>query len=317
MKDKVFTASDYTKFLRQNANTTLSVADGPGKGRERVSEVSKTPITDTLSIANILQFTRSFLRPPQVLLYPRDITGLALWLDAANTASVTSTGNSITGWLDQSGNGRNLTTVISNSGSITYSDASLVFNKTAYMFINTPVNLQSFTVFFIGKTLATSGNAGNQMIFCARPNSGGQSYNATDGLGLYYDYNTPPPSSNRFHSSSNVPGNVMVDTVTYVDLVLNCYTHNTGQSLSSYLYGSSGTTITSPTRTSTSQGFAVGAEFDKTVYKSSITNNFQINEIIVYTRELNYYERQQIEGYLAWKWGVVGNLPNDHMFKKR
>ena len=27
------------------------------------------------------------------------------------------------------------------------------------------------------------------------------------------------------------------------------------------------------------------------------------------------YDRQQLEGYLAWKWGLEANLPVDHPYK--
>ena len=40
-----------------------------------------------------------------------------------------------------------------------------------------------------------------------------------------------------------------------------------------------------------------------------------ISEIIVYNRPLVTIERQQIEGYLAWKWGIQSNLPTAHPYK--
>jgi len=39
-----------------------------------------------------------------------------------------------------------------------------------------------------------------------------------------------------------------------------------------------------------------------------------VAEVIV-TRDLRTSERQLIEGYLAWKWGLEANLPADHPFK--
>jgi len=37
-----------------------------------------------------------------------------------------------------------------------------------------------------------------------------------------------------------------------------------------------------------------------------------IYEIVCYTRFLNINERQQVEGYLAWKWGLRSSLSADH-----
>jgi hypothetical protein len=38
-------------------------------------------------------------------------------------------------------------------------------------------------------------------------------------------------------------------------------------------------------------------------------------EIIVYDGIMTSLQRQQIEGYLAWKWGIQANLPAGHPYK--
>jgi hypothetical protein len=40
-------------------------------------------------------------------------------------------------------------------------------------------------------------------------------------------------------------------------------------------------------------------------------------EIIFYNSVLNTTQRQQVEGYLAWKWGLVSSLPNGHPYKQQ
>jgi len=40
-----------------------------------------------------------------------------------------------------------------------------------------------------------------------------------------------------------------------------------------------------------------------------------INEIVIVTGEVSTETRQKIEGYLAWKWGLVANLPGGHPYK--
>jgi hypothetical protein len=39
------------------------------------------------------------------------------------------------------------------------------------------------------------------------------------------------------------------------------------------------------------------------------------NELLLVPRTLTILQRQQMEGYLAWKWGLQGNLPSTHPFK--
>jgi len=40
-----------------------------------------------------------------------------------------------------------------------------------------------------------------------------------------------------------------------------------------------------------------------------------LNEFLLVPRTLTILQRQQLEGYLAWKWGLQGNLPSTHPFK--
>ena len=40
-----------------------------------------------------------------------------------------------------------------------------------------------------------------------------------------------------------------------------------------------------------------------------------IGEILVYNSAITVAERQQVEGYLAWKWGLQGTLPANHPHK--
>jgi len=39
-------------------------------------------------------------------------------------------------------------------------------------------------------------------------------------------------------------------------------------------------------------------------------------EFIEYNTYLTTSQRQQVEGYLAWKWGVQSALPVSHAYKK-
>ena len=55
---------------------------------------------------------------------------------------------------------------------------------------------------------------------------------------------------------------------------------------------------------------SIGAFVDGTL--NSATN---WGELILVPTVLGQAERQLIEGYLAWKWGLVGSLPSDHPYK--
>jgi hypothetical protein len=39
-------------------------------------------------------------------------------------------------------------------------------------------------------------------------------------------------------------------------------------------------------------------------------------EIVMFNSYLTLQQIQQVEGYLAWKWGLQNNLPSNHPYKK-
>jgi hypothetical protein len=50
---------------------------------------------------------------------------------------------------------------------------------------------------------------------------------------------------------------------------------------------------------------------------SSFFSNVEICEVLGVMNTYTDSQRIIIEGYLAWKWGLVDNLPRDHLFKNR
>jgi hypothetical protein len=59
------------------------------------------------------------------------------------------------------------------------------------------------------------------------------------------------------------------------------------------------------------------------IYYNLATNNGidtpwigNISEILVFPRIISVGERQQIEGYLSWKWGLQTYLPFTHLYRK-
>ena len=45
------------------------------------------------------------------------------------------------------------------------------------------------------------------------------------------------------------------------------------------------------------------------------TSNSQIAEVLIYNIDLSATNCSVVEGYLAWKWGLQGNLPSNHPYK--
>jgi hypothetical protein len=62
-------------------------------------------------------------------------------------------------------------------------------------------------------------------------------------------------------------------------------------------------------------GFQIGNRFYNDSINTSVVNiNSNIGEIAAYGRILSNADRQKVEGYLAWKWGINSSLPVSHPY---
>jgi hypothetical protein len=227
---------------------------------------------------------------------PTDIGGCQLWLDGADASTITGT-TTVTQWRDKSGNARNLGV---GSGTTSYANNAITLNS-SYMFVTSAVDLIKVTVFIVVKT--TGGN--NQTVFEGRPNTN-VDYNSLDGFGFYMD----GTSSVRFYGQQP-SGTFSTFGVNTSSPRLFSF-QSIGTSVSGWYDGvsQSGGTLSS-TRTSTAQGFAIGAYWSGSAYDNIIANT-SLYEIIVYNSDVSNNQRQQVESYLAQKWGLRQQLPQGH-----
>lgn len=238
---------------------------------------------------------------------PTDISSSSLWLDGADRSSIALSGSNVTSWIDKSGNGRNATSV--NSPTITTGalngQSVISFGGTPYM--TTTLSLgttQALTLF----TVARPGSLGGfQSVVSINANGATRPFNlmmyatdvgywifsggtgATDG-----NVSTLLSSTSRYDINANYwsPGSPNGTTQVNINGTAYASSTNAPSSLSS-------------TRTllvAAAQGLI-----------ERWTGN--IAEIILYSATLTTQERQQVEGYLAWKWGLQGNLPSTHPYK--
>jgi hypothetical protein len=230
---------------------------------------------------------------------PTSIGGCQLWLDAADSSSITGT-TTVTQWRDKSGNARHLGV---GSGTTSYANNAIQLTN-SYMFVTSAVNLINVTVFIVVKT--TGGN--NQTVFAGRPNAN-VNWSSSDGFGFYMDYT----SSIRYYGGEDAVGRTLSFSAnTSIPRLFSFQT--IGSSVSGRMDGtlqSTGTLLSA--RTSTAQGFAIGGEWQGSSYGNIITNA-SLYEIIVYNSDVTNNQRQQVEGYLAWKWGLRSSLPTTHPY---
>jgi hypothetical protein len=274
--------------------------------------------------ANIFPFY-NVIRSPNNL--PTTIPGCELWLDAndpSNTGIVPSNGATVSTWVDKSGNSRNMTAFLAGTGSITFSTyggiASILFNSTspntAYMRVNSPVNLETFTVFAVSRC-QTARN--NQNALLAIPLTLPE-FDSPDGFGMFIDSDVVN-RRDRFYATrvANVVNNSNPAGTDAYPLRMMCWTATAiATVLRSWFNGNTGSTSsTAQSRTKTATGFGIG--FDITGSGGTPTNITcvsQFSEFIVYNNVLTTAQRQLIEGYLALKWGLQSSLPASHPYRR-
>lgn len=245
-----------------------------------------------------------FTLPTSIRQYIWQPTGMALWLDASDKATITpSTGGTITSWLDKSGNAKNPTFV----GTNTYNPISnTVFTSGSSGFFSAvdtrKTTVASMTLFLVHRQTnntspTTQGLWGNdfgggwnrfQLLNFTAP----QNYAiSAGGLGVVYNV-TELNSLNR--------------------LLYTCgYSINSANGSFVNINGTNSVTFTeiSAQTQTTTQNTYFG-----TINGSTIFSLVEFYEIILYTTSLSTQQRQQIEGYLAWKWGLQKSLPSSHPF---
>jgi hypothetical protein len=241
------------------------------------------PATHPYSAAASVPFNRPF--------YPTDIPGCSLWLDAADRSSITfDTGSNVSSWNDKSGKGLNVSTtanfpVYTATGiQFTGSTPTVLSNVTGYAPSNT---LTTFVVY--QSTVASS----RQRYFVSTFNG---NYNLFAGDTTYITAGTTSVNNYQGPISYNANTTYLISQVGYSAGSISWAINGT-QSLNLTVAGG---------------GSASGATSLKVGGVSTVYFTGYVTEIIMYDAYFTEPQRQQVEQYLAQKWGLVANLPPGH-----
>jgi len=244
------------------------------------------------------QFSVNYAPPP--LWSPTQLgTNLTLWLDASNPNSILLNGNTVRQWNDLSGNGNN----VANANTST---------QPVYQ-ANGLNNLPTINFFSDGLGLFGSGNfgvSGSSLRALAAVMNGGMIGTGTPAPtseAFGFDV-TPAPNIDiyvpYFYGSGDIvrdnPGfapNTNIYFGQYYDGMCSGYV-NGG------IYGSNGVapnTVPGPIQ--------LGTRSD------GQSRAGKLSEIIYVNTGLSILRQQELEGYLAWKWGLETNLPANHPYR--
>jgi hypothetical protein len=225
---------------------------------------------------------------------PTQIPGCQLWLDAADTGSITLSGSSVTRWRDKSGSSNNFTPTSGTPTSISDNGRTVVnFTSGTIMRSANQITFTTSSAFFIVSRLNLINASNGGMLLVFTDIGGGDKSIRFFG----------PNGILAGTASMSGDGNELANNNYYVN-----GTFNPSFGSSTYLNTYSIIGTVSPSSGGTSY-----LAFSSSFYERFFIGN--IAEFLYYPGGVTSSQRQQVEGYLAWKWGLQANLPSTHPYK--
>lgn len=237
---------------------------------------------------------------------PADIAGINLWLDGQYSSSVITAENLVTTWDDRSGASNNFAS--SPSGTITYAQPSGINNRPAIYFqtsypttstflsrsFNIAPSTNQLSLFVVAYQIAKGASGNSELFFTKNNYEHFDLFSNTNSTGLL--------SINIGNATQVSTGIDIIDppVIALIDVI------------------ATGTADIYVNGTLTNENVTRGGLTLDTILDWSISGGaFQgyIGEIIAYPSGLSQSDRQKVEGYLAWKWGIQDELPNSQPYK--
>ena len=246
---------------------------------------------------------------------PAQLSGLALWLDAADVNTITLNGANVSQWNDKSGNNRNVSqTTASRQPAFVANSLNnnpiIAFDGTDDTLVNPGAalirNVGGASIILVGRrrtdvaseatAVMIPTSAATRATILWRGVFAGNTGVGTGGRRLVTDsfqaLGTQPYTSNY---------EVVISRFDYANADLRLFQNGTQTGQRAFQ--------TAGITENDAGGLFVGAN---TVGSSTI--NLDLAEIIIVHSALSTEQRQLLEGYLAWKWGLVHNLPSNHPY---
>jgi len=238
----------------------------------------------------------------------------ALWLDAADASTVTTVSGAVSQWNDKSGNGRNATQA-------------------------TPGNRPAYTTAGLNSRNVITFDGADDWVGLASSIFSNQLSFSWYAVATRTSTATQALLTERFDSNNAMVGYIAVDTTSILNRaggtsssVIIEQTENTSfptnsaQILESVQAPTLGTAFRNGTSVATNSSTKASLAFRRLVIGGSHDSTADINatqqfwtgyaaEIVISLSTHSTDTRQRIEGYLAHKWGLTANLPNDHPYK--
>jgi len=243
-----------------------------------------------------------------------DLTGPILWLDAADPTTIT--GSPVTQWRDKSGRGSNAVTGL---GSVVAGTPINSLNTLRFG-LNTTLNISNFrgittdytSAFYVFRGVTSNANTsgGTGYFIFSRT---ADNFTVFSGTMQFFSYQNPAASRSYVavmgergeRNWGNLSTTAFANRVNVISTAGIDYASSNGLSLPMVASSQVINWDTVPATYQISTSRNIGDVY-----------TYDLGELIVYNGAASRAFAQQIEGYLAWKWGVQGNLPSTHPYSR-
>tara|TARA_R100001443_G_scaffold38135_2_gene51662 strand:+ start:2336 stop:3475 length:1140 start_codon:yes stop_codon:yes gene_type:complete len=260
---------------------------------ERVKEVANDRLVQVKLTFTMSAFTKCF-RP--VSHYPSDFSDLVIWLKADSGATFDIATKQVSAWADQSGNGNSVSQATKVNQPLRYgydgaNDKTYISfdGQTDYFTSDSvcPLTATDYTIFVVAKQNVASATHFSIFDYAG----GGDEISVGFNDNKFYSYISD--GSNEAFYNSEVSSSYGLVTTSFNGAGGRLTTSmNQGGSASSIVSGWDATTTFNASR------FNIGLRGASTFAKSNV------EEIIVYKRELTIKEQSDIKGYLNTKYKI-------------
>lgn len=261
---------------------------------------------------------------------PSQVANLILWLDSSNVNTTSPTSGTLRRLNDNSGLANNATDIsvpaptVTNNGilysasgpNFTRANLSATYTNTASLFIVASYNSNSGSPIFQPRLFMAGGATSVtefRPLFIVL-----SAQNATPGISTYF--NNLTPNINPTGQGGNLATYVQINYSSNFLFSLVGTQSGTTANVATFLNGNTQTfsayngSLSDSTRNSYFR-YVLGGYLDGTTGVNQDAWNGNIYEVVLYSSALNTAQRQQVEGYLAWKWALQTNLPPSHPFR--
>lgn len=243
-----------------------------------------------------------------------------MWYDAAVNTSITLSGTNVTQWNDLSGNALHMTGTGASVFPVYSTDSlngftTMTINCTTAFryFQNTSVSItgNQLTVFSVHKNTPSTGRVVYGRVFSMAILGTNQDYNATTTIAPLL-YGTFPPNNLANQITLYYNGSPRSQgTVTFGNYLVAASRRDAGTAS----LWANGTKSTDGTGLGTTNFNITTVRMGADMALADAGMNGALAEQIVFRSALSDALVDKVNGYLAWKWGLQGNLPNAHAYK--